>query len=255
MDLLQGKVALVTGGSSGNGRAIALAFSKQGASVVIADIREEPREGGLPTTQLIKEETGGRVEFVSCNVGSMADLESAVEAAEAMGGIEILVNNAGILIKEGILEATEEAFDRIMQVNVRGTFFGTQIAAKRMVGRRRGAIINLSSVAGFRGTAGYAAYNLSKGAVRMMTASFADELGPYGIRVNAVYPGIINTQMNIVDDKMIGTEQGEGYLPMIPARRWGEASDVADACVFLASDLSSYVLGAGVVVDGGYLRL
>ena len=255
MGLLDGKNAVVTGGSSGNGRAIAKAFLKQGARVIIADISENDRETGEPTHHSLAEETGGQVSFVPCDVSRTEDLEAAVGRAEDAGGIDIMVNNAGILIKEGVLDATPEAYEKVMAVNVRGTFFGTQAAARRMVERKSGAIINLGSIAGIRGTAGYAAYNLSKGAVRMMTASFADELGPHGIRVNAVCPGIMNTQMNIVDDPMIGTELGESYLPTIPARRWGEASDVADACVYLASDMARYVYGTSLIVDGGYLRI
>ena len=118
-----------------------------------------------------------------------------------------------------------------------------------------GAIINMSSIAGLRGTGGYALYCTSKGAVKMMTHALADELGPKGIRVNALHPGIINTQMNIEDDPVIGTETGEGYLDMIPLRRWGEAEEVAKAALYLASDLSSYVSGSSLVVDGGYLRI
>ena len=255
MKLLERKVAVVTGGSSGNGRAIALAFARQGASVVVADISEEPREGGVPTAALIREETGGACEFVKCDVTEPKDLEAAVGAAEAEGGIDVMVNNAGILIKGGILEATSESLDRTIDVNIRGTYFGAQAAARRMVERRSGSIINMASIAGMRGTGGYAAYNLSKGAVRMLTSSLADELGPYGIRVNAVCPGIIKTQMNVVDDPVIGTEEGEGYLQLIPARRWGEAAEVADSCVYLASDMARYVNGAALVVDGGYLRL
>ena len=193
--------------------------------------------------------------FARCDVTSVADLDSAVEAAEALGGIDIMVNNAGILSKQGLLEATESDFERTMAINVKSVFFGTQSAARRMVTRGRGSIINLSSIAGMRGTGGYAAYCTSKGAVRHMTTALADELGPSGIRVNALHPGIIETQMNIADDPVIGTEEGEGYLGMIPLRRWGQPGEVADAAVYLASDLASYVNGASLVVDGGYLRI
>jgi len=106
-----------------------------------------------------------------------------------------------------------------------------------------------------RGTGGYAAYCTSKGAVRHMTYALADELGPKGVRVNVLHPGIIDTRMNIVDDPVIGTEVGEGYLQMIPLRRWGQPGEVADAAVYLASELASYVNGASLVVDGGYLRI
>ena len=106
-----------------------------------------------------------------------------------------------------------------------------------------------------RGTGGFTHYNMTKGAVRLLTYALADELGPHGIRVNNVAPGIMRTQMNVVDDPVIGTATGEGYLDMIPARRWGEPSEVADACVYLASDLATYVMGTTHIVDGGYLRI
>jgi len=143
----------------------------------------------------------------------------------------------------------------MQDVNAKSVFFGSQIAARAMAERKSGVIINMCSIAGMRGTGGFCHYNMSKGAVRLLTYSLADELGPMGIRVNNVNPGKMRTQMNIEDDPVIGTEVGEGYLDMIPARRWGEPSEVADACVYLASDLAKYVMGTSLVVDGGYLRI
>ena len=255
MALLADKVAVVTGGSSGNGRAIALAFAREGARVVVADVREAPREGGVPTAKKILTETEGDAAFVHCDVTKLADLQNAVAAADRWGGIDIMVNNAGILEKQSVLTASETEFDRVSDVNVKSVYFGTQVAAKRMCEKGAGVIINLSSIAGLRGTGGYALYCMSKGAVRLMTHALADELGPRGIRVNALHPGIINTHMNVVDDPIIGTAAGEGYLEQIPLRRWGEAAEVAQAAVYLASDLSSYVSGSSLVVDGGYLRI
>ena len=166
-----------------------------------------------------------------------------------------MVNNAGILKKEPILDATEAMFDRMIDVNVRSVFFGCQAAARVMVTRQRGVILNMCSIAGMRGTGGFSHYNLTKGAVRLLSYALADELGPHGIRVNNVAPGIMATMMNVEDDPVIGTVQGESYLPMIPARRWGTTEDVAAACVYLASDMASYVTGITHVVDGGYLRI
>lgn len=253
--MLQGKVAIVTGGSSGNGRAIAQAFARQGANVVVADLTPVPREGGEPTAEMINRDRPHQAQFFACDVRKVADLAALVQVAEAWGGLDIMVNNAGILKKQPILEATEAVFQQMIDVNVKSVMFGAQAAARVMIPRKRGVIINMCSIAGMRGTAGFAHYNMTKGAVRLLTYALADELGPHGIRVNNVAPGIMRTQMNVIDDPVIGTATGEGYLDMIPARRWGEPAEVADACVYLASDLATYVMGTTHIVDGGYLRI
>jgi NAD(P)-dependent dehydrogenase (short-subunit alcohol dehydrogenase family) len=252
---LQGRVVVVTGGASGNGRAIALACAAAGADVVVADVRADPREGGMPTCDLIRERTGRRAVFVGCDVGEIASVEAAMAAADELGGVDVLVNNAGILRTGSLLETNEAAFETMIRVNLKGVFFASQAAARRMVARGRGVIVNLSSIAGIRGTGGYGLYNATKGAVRLLTMSMADELGPAGIRVVSLHPGIIDTQMNVVDDPVIGTESGERYLDLIPLRRWGRAAEVADAVVFLASDRAAYITGTSLVLDGGYLRV
>jgi NAD(P)-dependent dehydrogenase (short-subunit alcohol dehydrogenase family) len=253
--LLDGKVAVVTGAASGNGRAIARAFAHAGAHVIVADLTETPREGGEPTVGQITRDYPGRARFVHCDVTQVTDLQAAVAMAEDWGGLSIMVNNAGILRKEPILDATEAMFQTMIDVNVKSVFFGCQAAARAMVPRKTGVILNMCSIAGMRGTGGFAHYNLTKGAVRLLSYALADELGPHGIRVNAVAPGIMATMMNVEDDPVIGTAQGESYLPMIPARRWGIPDEVAQACVYLASDMASYVTGTTHVVDGGYLRI
>jgi len=253
--LLDGRVAIVTGAASGNGRAIARAFAGHGAQVIVADLTETPREGGRPTTDVIQENHPGQAQFFRCDVTQVADLQAAVALAEEWGGLAIMVNNAGILRKEPILDAIEAMFEQMIDVNVKSVFFGCQAAARVMVPRRAGVILNMCSIAGMRGTGGFAHYNLTKGAVRLLSCALADELGPLGIRVNAVAPGIMATMMNVSDDPVIGTAQGDSYLPMIPARRWGTTDEVAQACVYLASDMASYVTGTTHVVDGGYLRI
>lgn len=253
--LLKDKIAIVTGGASGNGRAIAQGFVDQGAKVIVADLSKVGREGGTPTAEVINATSPGRARFVKCDVTQVSALEALVAEAEDWGGLDIMVNNAGILQKEPILDATEETYHRMQDVNVKSVFFGSQMAARAMVARKSGVIINMCSIAGMRGTGGFAHYNMSKGAVRLLTYALADELGPLGIRVNNVNPGIMRTQMNIQDDPVIGTQTGEGYLDVIPARRWGEPQDVADTCIYLASDLAKYVMGTSLVVDGGYLRI
>jgi NAD(P)-dependent dehydrogenase (short-subunit alcohol dehydrogenase family) len=236
---------------SGNGRAIARQFADHGADVVVADIREEPREADEATQDLIETETDSRAMFVECDVTDRGDLEAAMDTAAEMGGVDVMVNNAGIFRGEEFLSVTEAEFDQLMDINVKGVFFGTQVAAERMQENGGGSIINLSSVAGLEGTGEYVSYCTSKGAVRLMTYSTADALGPDGIRVNVIHPGVIETAMTTEDVPIIGTEQGEQFLETIPSRRFGEPEDVADAALFLASDLSSYVNGESLVVDGG----
>ncbi len=253
--LLENRVAIITGVSSGNGRAIARAFARQGARVVLADLTEAVREGGETTAALIEAENPGRARFFACDVAQVADLDALVAEAEGWGPLGIMVNNAGILRKEPIVDATEAMFQQMIDVNVKSVLFGCRAAARVMVPRGRGVILNMCSIAGMRGTGGFAHYNLTKGAVRLLSYALADELGPHGIRVNNVAPGIMDTMMNVVDDPVIGTAVGESYLPMIPARRWGLTEDVAQACVYLASDMASYVTGTTHIVDGGYLRI
>lgn len=250
-DLLAGRTAVVTGGASGNGWAISTAFAEAGADVVVADVREEPREGGTPTPELVRE-AGSEASFVACDVTDLETLETAVEAADEFGGVDVMVNNAGVFRSETFLEVTPEAYERLMAVNVRGVFFGTQYAARRMVADGRGgSVINLSSVAGLEGSARYVTYCTSKGAVRLLTYATAAELGPEGVRVNAIHPGIIETAMTTDDVPLVGSAESEALRGRIPAGRFGRPEDVADAALYLASDLADYVNGESLVVDGG----
>jgi NAD(P)-dependent dehydrogenase (short-subunit alcohol dehydrogenase family) len=250
-ELLADRTAVVTGGASGNGRAISVAFAEAGADVVVADLREEPREGGTPTHDLV-EEAGSGAAFVECDVTDLDSLEAAVDAADEFGGVDVMVNNAGIFRSETFLEVTPEEYEGLMDVNVRGVFFGTQYAARKMIeDGRGGSVINLSSVAGLEGSAQYVTYCTSKGAVRLLTYATAAELGPEGVRVNAIHPGLIETSMTTDDVPIVGTDAGESFLEQIPSRRFGTPEDVADAALYLASDLADYVNGESLVVDGG----
>jgi len=247
--LLTDDVAVVTGGASGIGRTISLRFAEEGADVVVADLQAEPREDGTPTHELIAEETDSQATFVECDVTSVSALEAAVAAADEFGGVTVMVNNAGIFRSESFLEVTEADYRTLMDVNVKGVFFGAQAAAKRMVEGDGGAIINMSSVAGLRGTGNYTTYCTSKGAVRLLTYALADELGPEGVRVNAIHPGLIETEMM----KQAPEKVKEMALAEILLKRLGQPEEVANVVAFLASDLSRHVTGQVINVDGGQL--
>ncbi|WP_354699681.1 Cyclopentanol dehydrogenase [Paraconexibacter sp. AEG42_29] len=244
--LVEGRVAVITGAASGIGRATALAFAREGAAaVIVADVRSDPREGGTPTHEAVSCE--GR--FVQCDVTRPADLEAAVAAADEFGGIDIMFNNAGIVVVNDILDTTEEEYDRLMAVNAKGAFFGTQAAGRKMVEKGAGVIINMSSIAGFMGTGATPAYCASKGAIKLTTYAAAHSLGPRGVRVNAIHPGVIATEM-ITQDFGLPKEAVTSVFP-IPLGRPADPEDVADAVVLLCSDNARYMNGSSMLVDGG----
>lgn len=246
--LAQGIVAVVTGGASGNGRAIACKLAAEGANaVVIADLRREPREGGAPTDEVVAG-LGATAVFVETDVSSPDSVATAVEAAEDFGGVDCMVNNAGILRAESFLEMTEADYDALMDINVKGVFFGAQSAASAMMRHGRGgSIINVSSVAGIVAGSLLPAYSATKGAIRLLTYSLSGYLGPMGIRVNALHPGIIDTAMTTIDAHIAD----DASARHIPLGRNGVPGDVADSAVFLASTLSRYISGVSLVIDGG----
>jgi NAD(P)-dependent dehydrogenase (short-subunit alcohol dehydrogenase family) len=255
--LLAGKVAVVTGAASGIGRAVALAFAEHGANaVVVADLQDSPREGGLPTHHHIQERTSAESHFVTCDVGSVDQLDAVIEVAEDLGGVDVMVNNAGIYAEQDFLEASEAEFERMMSVNVKGVYFGAQAAARSMSTRGTGTIINVGSGSAVIGSSGFAAYCATKGAVRAMTFALAAELGPRGIRVSVIEPWHIETMQINHDVAVTRDEQGRSIevQKAIPLRRTGYPQDVANAAVYLASDLASYVTGSELFVDGGRLN-
>jgi NAD(P)-dependent dehydrogenase (short-subunit alcohol dehydrogenase family) len=246
--LVDGKVAVITGAASGIGRAAALALAAEGAkAIIVADVRKDPREGGTPTHEAVS--CAGR--FVMCDVSKPADLQAAVAAADEFGGIDIMVNNAGIVVMGDFLEFTEEQYDRQMNVNAKGVFFGTQAAAKAMVAKGGGAIVNVSSVLGMVGSGAVTAYSASKGAIKLITYSAANYLAAQGVRVNAVHPGVVGTEL-VTGDFGLPMEAATQVFT-IPIGRPATPQDCTGAIVFLASDMSAYMTGASVVVDGGMI--
>jgi len=268
--LLDGETAVVTGAASGLGRAISLTFAEHGADVVVADVREEPRESGAPTHERIVTETDSDATYVDCDVTDRSDLEAAATAAEEFGGLSVWVNNAGIHNVIDFMEVTEEDYDRLMDINLKGTFFGAQVAGAHLIedggesSAARGAssdsgsggtIINMASLAAVRTGDDMTRYGPSKAGVQQLTYALADRFGDDGIRVNCINPGWTETQM-LEDSPMGEGEEGQRIQAMlleaIPAGRFGEPQDVANVALFLASDLSSYVNGERIIVDGGF---
>lgn len=247
-ELLRGKTAVVTGGASGIGRAITLAFARHGAETVVADTRTEPRSGGTPTHELIERETDRSATHVACDVAEPAQITAAVETAAAGGDVDVFVNNAGIAHPDDF-DLDAEAVDRIIDVNLKGVFHGARAAARVM---DAGSIVNVSSVEALAGTGQRPVYGATRGAVRQMTFALADRLAPE-IRVNTVLPGLIETELTrtdvpLVDEDGSGPEALESATPL---ERPGQPEEIARPVVFLASDLASYVTGAELLVDGG----
>lgn len=253
-DILAGKIVVVTGASSGIGRAIALRVASHGAgAVIVSDIQEDPREGGQPTAEMIAA-MGVSSRFVRADVSRRADNDALVEAAREFGGVDVMVLNAGISLRADGLDVTEEDYRRLMAINLDGPLFGSQAAARQMKEfGKAGSIILMGSMGGLAGAGITVAYSTSKGGVTLMAKSLADALGPSGIRVNAVAPGTIDTELLRSTPPIAAA--AEGFRQRTPLRRLGQPSEVADAVAFLGSDLSSYVTGIALQVDGGLLSV
>ena len=260
---VDGKVALVTGGARGLGAEICRALASCGAAVLVTDVLE--KEGRAVAEEL----RGGsaRAEFLRHDVSSEAEWQAAIAAAiDELGGLDVLVNNAGIERMQFVTEASAEEFRKILDVNVTGVFLGCKhaIAAMRPGGRagRGGSIINMSSVAGLVGVTALGAYNASKGAVRLLTKSIAVECGQLKtkVRCNSIHPGLIWTEMgrhflqNFVDLKLLPDMAASeaAFKASVPMGEFGVPRDISSAALFLASDASRYMTGAELVVDGGF---
>ena len=242
---LENKVAIVTGGSRGIGLATARAFLKEGAKVVITASRPETAKAA--TEKLRAEFPHAQIAGISPDLSSLADVEAAFQQVQqALGSIDILVNNAGVSESTPLENYTEELYDKVMDLNVKGMFNATKAAADIMSKQGSGVILNTSSMVSISGQPSGFAYPTSKFAVNGMTVSLARELGPKGIRVNAVAPGITETDMM----KAVPKEVIEPMIQRIPLRRLGQPEDIANAFVFLASEEASYITGVVLSVDG-----
>lgn len=254
MALVKGKVALVTGAGAGIGRATALKFAEEGAKVVVSDI--DP-VGGQETVDLVKAK-GGEAVFIQADVSKSSDVSAMVQKAVAtFGRLDCACNNAGIEGKMGpMADQTEESFDRVLSVNLRGTFLCLRAEITQMLKSGGGAIVNLSSVAGLIGFAGLSPYVASKHGVNGLTKNAALEYAKEGIRVNSICPGGIDTRMldSLAEQATGGSmETSEMMAPLHPIGRIGTAEEVANLIVWLCSDRASFVTGAHIPVDGGYV--
>ena len=243
--LLEGKVALVTGGSRGIGRAIALKLAGEGAAVAIN------YAGNAKAAEEVKasiEAAGGKAMVVQADVSSAEAVDAMVEAVvNELGGIDILVNNAGIT-RDGLLMRMKEAdWDAVINTNLKGVFYCTKAVSKLMMKKRSGRIVNMASVVGLTGNAGQANYAAAKSGVIGFSKSMAKELASRGITVNMVAPGYIETDMTaVLSDKV-----REAMISTVPLARAGQAEDIAGAVLFLVSDMASYITGQVINVDGG----
>lgn len=249
---LDNKVAIVTGGAHGIGRAIVRRFLDEGARVVFADIDDEA--GALAETELA---AIGEVQFVECDIGERLDVRNMIATTlDAFGQIDILVNNAGTVFGADFLDLDPADFERVIKVNLTGYFLAGQAAARHMVDRVKeggsaGTIINISSINAILAIASQVPYAVSKGGVNQLTKVMAISLAPYGIRVNGIGPGSITTEL--LDSVANNSEVKDRILSRTPLGRIGEPSEIAGIAAFLASDDASYITGQTIYADGGRL--
>ena len=244
-NLLKDKVAVITGGANGLGKATALKFSEHGAKIVIVDVNKEAGESVV--NEIVQKD--GVASFIKTDISKSSDVNNMMDnAVTKYGGIDILINNAGILADAQLVKMTEEAWDRVIDINLKGIFLCGQAAAKAMIAKENsGVIINTSSVVGIYGNFGQSNYVASKAGVIGMTKTWARELGKHNIRVNAVAPGFMKTEIiKDMPEKIINYMKEKVYL-----KRMGEPEDIANAFLYLASDMGKYVNGTVLSVDGG----
>ena len=242
--VLKGKVALVTGAGQGIGKAISLMFAKEGAAVAVADIKEENAREAVKEIESL----GGRAIALKVDVSSSSDAEKMVEdAVTGLGGLHILVNNAGITRDKLLLRMSEEDWDVVLRVNLKGAFNATKAAVRVMSKNRYGRIVNIASIVGLTGNPGQANYSASKAGLIAFTKTVAREFAGRGITCNAVAPGFIDTPMT----QVLPDNAKEALIARIPLERLGTPEDVAEGVIFLASDRATYITGHVLNINGG----
>ncbi|HZW77100.1 MAG TPA: 3-oxoacyl-[acyl-carrier-protein] reductase [Flavobacteriaceae bacterium] len=247
MKLLEGKIAVITGGSRGIGKGIVEAYIAHGAKVAFTY-----SSSADSANQIVNElsKTGAEIRAYKSDAASFEDAQKLIDQVISdFGTIDILINNAGITKDNLLMRMSEDDFDKVIEVNLKSVFNMTKAVQRTMLKQRKGSIINMSSVVGVKGNAGQANYAASKAGIHGFTKSIALELGSRNIRCNAIAPGFIETEMTgKLDENTV-----QGWRDAIPLKRGGQPEDVANACVFLGSDLSSYITGQVLHVDGGML--
>ncbi|BCZ47911.1 3-ketoacyl-ACP reductase [Clostridium gelidum] len=247
MNKLSGKVALITGASKGIGRAIAMEFARQGASVIINYCADD--EGAKETLEEVRKVNGYGI-IIKGDISSFEKCRIIVEEAlRIMGKIDILVNNAGISQIGLFMDVTEEEIQRIVSTNLLGAMYLTKHVLKGMISRKNGNIINISSMWGEVGASCEVLYSATKGGLNTFTKALAKEVAPSNIRVNAISPGVIDTKMN----SFLGEEEKKSLEEEIPLGRFGNSSEIGKLAVFLCSDDSSYITGQIIRADGGFI--
>ncbi len=247
MKLLEGKTAIITGATRGIGRGIALVFAQQGANVAFTYSSSEEAAKSLEN-ELVA--LGVSAKGYKSNAADFTEAQNLVDQVlESFGNIDILINNAGITKDNLLMRMSEEDFDSVIDVNLKSVFNMTKAVQKTMLKNRKGSIINMSSVVGVKGNAGQTNYAASKAGVIGFSKSIALELGSRNIRCNVIAPGFIETEMTA----KLSEDVVKGWADAIPLKRGGSPEDVANACVFLASDMSAYITGQVLNVDGGML--
>jgi 3-oxoacyl-[acyl-carrier protein] reductase len=242
---LSGKVALVTGAGNGIGQAIAERFANEGATVVALDLESDAVGGVIAGIK----DLGGQGEAVTGDISQRADVARAVRTCvDQFGGLDILAANAGIADAQPLLEIEERSWRRIIDVNLTGTFFCIQEAARVMIPARKGSMVVTASTNAFYVETNMVHYNASKGGVVALVRSAALDLGPYGIRVNAIEPSMVKTRAAFITEDPVGAPE---YLKRVPLGRFAETAEIASTVAFLASDDASYITGETVILDGG----